>query len=263
MWRWHKPLFYQDFIVDNSIRHVCELIDFIVTNSIHHVCELIHFRVLQVHYKKFSKGKRKMESLRELALKAVLKDGRWRTERIPRNLILELELIENHIRANMSGCGFFDFNAFECIRFSIEWSSGTWIFTGYGGPWKAWPVLTEPIGQNGRFMSSVWSDVFALSCTESAIHGFFITSYSLQHRRNKVMFRGLYFDRRGNSILFKSEFSFHRTSQKLFVRTLGWIRYRPVAIFSSYREFWQTTDDRWFDSVFEQIEETTTWFENV
>ena len=38
---------------------------------------------------------------------------------------------------------------------------------------------------------------------------------------------------------------------------------RPVAIFSSYREFWQTTDDRWFDSVFEQIEETTTWFKNV
>ena len=28
----------------------------------------------------------------------------------------------------------------------------------------------------------------------------------------------------------------------------------PVAIFASAREFWQTNDDRWFDSVFERIE---------
>ena len=45
---------------------------------------------------------------------------------------------------------------------------------------------------NANYMTSDWSDVFALSCTEARLHGFYVNQYSSKESRKKLNFYGLF-----------------------------------------------------------------------
>ena len=45
---------------------------------------------------------------------------------------------------------------------------------------------------NANYMTSDWSDVFALSCTEARLHGFYVNQYSSKESSKKLNFYGLF-----------------------------------------------------------------------
>ena len=45
---------------------------------------------------------------------------------------------------------------------------------------------------NANYMTSDWSDVFALSCTEARLHGFMVNQYNSKVSSKKVKFDGLF-----------------------------------------------------------------------
>ena len=45
---------------------------------------------------------------------------------------------------------------------------------------------------NANYMTSDWSDVFALSCTEARLHGFLVNQYNSKVGSKKVNFYGLF-----------------------------------------------------------------------
>ena len=47
---------------------------------------------------------------------------------------------------------------------------------------------------NANYMTSDWSDVFALSCTEARLHGFLVNQYNSKVSSKKVNVYGLFID---------------------------------------------------------------------
>ena len=45
---------------------------------------------------------------------------------------------------------------------------------------------------NANYMTSDWSDVFALSCTEARLHGFYVNQYRSKESSKKLNFHGLF-----------------------------------------------------------------------
>ena len=45
---------------------------------------------------------------------------------------------------------------------------------------------------NANYMTSDWSDVFAISCTEARLHGFYVNQYSSKESSKKLNFYGLF-----------------------------------------------------------------------
>ena len=202
-----------------------------------------------------------MESLRELSLSAVMKYGYWHHFRVPHRLLLELQTVNDFIESKMCGHGYFDFQKIESPRFGVSWQNGSWIFTLFGGPFKRETIMTENINHLGRFMSSDWSDIFGLSCTEAFLHGFWINSYKLRLEKKTVSFTGSLLDKNGNMLKFRADFLFNPHNFDLLVRTVGWYPFQPIIRFHCQREFVQTSEEVRMTLIYDEIEENTVRFQ--
>ena len=69
-----------------------------------------------------------MKSLRELAKMAVLKLGLGSEESIPFTVSEEIRLMNDAIRADMTGRGYHEYYVEGSIEFDIDWSEGCWSF---------------------------------------------------------------------------------------------------------------------------------------
>ena len=193
-----------------------------------------------------------MESLRQLALNALIKTGNWKFTPLPQSFLKEFQAVEESIGQNMTGKGYYLLKS-QSTRFNINWVNGKWIFDLYGSPWNTEAMVRVILRYNGNYMSSVWSDVFALSCTEAKLHGFWVNRYDLKASRKKVNFYGLYFDLHGRTIRFRAQFTFYPNENFLDVITFGWVPYQPTYRFEYNRRFFGSSEEVWLDTIPEEI----------
>ena len=189
-----------------------------------------------------------MQSLRNISLFAVLKFGQWREvdDELPRNIIEDLNTFNEVIGIQMSGFGYFDFEAIESIRFNIEWDHGKWIFELLGGPMKTIAVFRQILTPNEEiFIPSFMCDIFALSCTEALFMGFWIKSYQLYPLDLKVVYYGHYIDSYGVPVRFTSEFHYLKEHSCLFIRTFGRVSIESILRFHSERTFYESSTEEW------------------
>ena len=74
-----------------------------------------------------------------------------------------------------------------------------------------------------NYMTSDWSDVFALSCTEARLYGFWVNQYDFKVNSKKVNFYGFYINHYVRTIKFRAEFTIDQIDICLDVRTFGWV----------------------------------------
>ena len=74
-----------------------------------------------------------MESLRQLALNALIKTGNWKFTPLPQSFLKEFQAVEESIGQNMTGKGYYLLKS-QWTRFSKNWVNFKWILDLYGSP---------------------------------------------------------------------------------------------------------------------------------
>jgi hypothetical protein len=170
-----------------------------------------------------------MKSLKELAKMAVLKQGLGSEECIPLTVREELELMEEAIRADMTGRGYHEYYVEESLEFDINWSEGCWSFLLRRRTENRWTeTSTEIRAESHTFLQPEWADLFGIDYTSARFGGCWINDFKINIEERRVTFHGNFGSPHDDDTAnqFSTEFWFSLTSFYVRVKTVEW---DPVA----------------------------------
>ena len=170
-----------------------------------------------------------MKSLRELAKMAVLKLGLGSEESIPFTVSEEIRLMNDAIRADMTGRGYHEYYVEGSIEFDIDWSEGCWSFLLRRRTENRWTEMsTEMRAMTTSFLQPEWADLFGIDYTPARFHGCWIKDYKINFEERSVTFYGNFGSPYDDDIAnqFTTEFWFSLTSFYVRIKTVEW---DPVA----------------------------------
>ena len=167
-----------------------------------------------------------MLSLQDIASKAVVLYGCWKSEELPGVIRCRLDAIDEHVATRMTGSGFVFDDQNGIFELEVGWSDGIWSLA-----FRQFVVgtMTEIIVEvkAGRetFLSSSWAVIFGVDHTSASFLGFTVKDVKANMSRREVTFVCSFSAIQGHpesSNKFNTVFQFSPTGYSLMIKTMHW-----------------------------------------
>ena len=169
-----------------------------------------------------------MLSLKDIASKAAVMYGHWKSEDLPRATRRRLDAIDQHIATRMTGSGFAFDDQNGIFEYDVAWSDGILSLA-----FRQIVVETETITEiraevntcGKTFLSSSWAVLFGVDHTPVSFLGFTVENVSMNMARREVTFACCFSASHGYPKAmneFKTVFQFSPAGYSVMIKTMHW-----------------------------------------
>ena len=167
-----------------------------------------------------------MLSLKDIASKAVVLYGCWKSEELPRVIRYRLDAMDEHVATRMTGSGFVFDDQNGIFELDVDWSDGIWTLAFRQFVVETMTEIKAEV-KAGRetILSSSWAVIFGVDHTSVSFLGFTVKDVKANLSRREVTFVCSFSVSQEDpetSNKFKTVFQFSPAGYSLMIKTMHW-----------------------------------------